>query len=65
MNRDSLMSRSIFSVVFEGNENETDGMNHISAGKLNLVDLTKSEWQSKTQAVIDKLKEATNISKPL
>ena len=65
MNRDSSRSHSIFSIVIERSENGPDGMNHIRAGKLNLVDLAGSERQSKTQAVGDRLKEATNINKSL
>ena len=65
MNRDSSRSHSIFSIVIERSEKGPDGMNHIRAGKLNLVDLAGSERQSKTQAVGDRLKEATNINKSL
>lgn len=65
MNIDSSRSHSIFSIVIERSEKGADGMNHIRAGKLNLVDLAGSERQSKTQAVGDRLKEATNINKSL
>ena len=42
--------------------NDEKGNERITAGKLNLVDLAGSERQSKTQAVGDRLKEATKIN---
>lgn len=41
---------------------ETTGMKHVRAGKLNLVDLAGSERQSKSGATGDRFKEATRIN---
>lgn len=62
MNADSSRSHSIFTVHVEMAQEGSDGQAHIRAGKLNLVDLAGSERQSKTQAVGDRLKEATKIN---
>lgn len=53
MNKDSSRSHSIFTIVTEMcSKSETDGKEHIRAGKLNLVDLAGSERQSKTRKVL-------------
>jgi hypothetical protein len=61
MNAESLHSHSIFSIVVECCSN--DGQKeHIQVWKLNLVNLTCSERQSKTGATGERLKEATKIN---
>ncbi|CAF1458254.1 unnamed protein product, partial [Rotaria sordida] len=63
MNKDSSRSHSIFTIVTEMcKRSETDGKDHIRAGKLNLVDLAGSERQSKTHAEGERLREATRIN---
>ena len=39
MNRESSRSHSIFTVIVEGSHFNEDGSQHITVGKLNLVDL--------------------------
>ncbi len=39
MNRESSRSHSIFTVIIEGSHFNEDGSQHITVGKLNLVDL--------------------------
>lgn len=62
MNKDSSRSHSIFTIYVETSEAVKGADSKIKAGKLNLVDLAGSERQSKTQAVGDRLKEATKIN---
>ena len=62
MNADSSRSHSIFTIKLEMEDANSDGEEHIRAGKLNLVDLAGSERQSKTGASGDRLKEATKIN---
>ena len=68
MNRESSRSHSIFTVIVEGSHFNEDGSQHITVGKLNLVDLAGlnfnlgSERQSKTGAVGDRFKEAISIN---
>jgi hypothetical protein len=62
MNAKSSRSHSIFTVYVEAKEVDEKGNEKFTAGKLNLVDLAGSERQSKTNAVGDRLKEATKIN---
>jgi hypothetical protein len=65
MNADSSRSHSLFTVTIETAEPQIiQGREEmkIRQGKLNLVDLAGSERQSKTQAVGQRLKEATKIN---
>lgn len=62
MNAQSSRSHSIFTIYVETAEKDEQGEQRIKAGKLNLVDLAGSERQSKTNAVGDRLKEATKIN---
>ena len=62
MNKDSSRSHSIFTIYIEASENDGQGGQRITAGKLNLVDLAGSERQSKTGATGDRLKEANKIN---
>ncbi|XP_001629592.2 kinesin-like protein KIF17 isoform X2 [Nematostella vectensis] len=62
MNADSSRSHSIFSINLEILDDDSEGNEHIRAGKLNLVDLAGSERQSKTGATGGRLKEATKIN---
>lgn len=62
MNQTSSRSHSIFTIVIEMNEADSEGKDHIRVGKLNLVDLAGSERQSKTGATGDRLKEGCKIN---
>ncbi|OUM58461.1 hypothetical protein PIROE2DRAFT_66605 [Piromyces sp. E2] len=62
MNAHSSRSHSIFTITIEASEVDSDGQEHIRAGKLHLVDLAGSERQTKTGATGDRLKEATKIN---
>ncbi|CAG5132663.1 unnamed protein product, partial [Candidula unifasciata] len=62
MNADSSRSHSIFTISLEMITRDSEGEEHIRAGKLNLVDLAGSERQGKTGATGDRLKEATKIN---
>ncbi|XP_041836083.1 kinesin-like protein KIF17 isoform X2 [Melanotaenia boesemani] len=62
MNKDSSRSHSIFTIYLEICNTDTDGHDHLRAGKLNLVDLAGSERQSKTGTTGDRLREATKIN---
>jgi hypothetical protein len=62
MNADSSRSHSIFTIKLEMEDTDSNGEEHIRAGKLNLVDLAGSERQAKTGATGDRLKEATKIN---
>ncbi|CAB4017681.1 kinesin KIF17, partial [Paramuricea clavata] len=62
MNADSSRSHSIFTIKLEMEDTDSNGEEHIRAGKLNLVDLAGSERQAKTGASGDRLKEATKIN---
>ena len=62
MNSQSSRSHSLFQITVERSEIGADGKQHIRVGKLNMVDLAGSERQSKTNAVGDRLKEATKIN---
>ena len=62
MNERSSRSHSIFTVTVERSEKDSNGEEHIRAGKLHLVDLAGSERQAKTGATGDRLKEATKIN---
>jgi len=62
MNQGSSRSHSIFSIIVESSEVDSEGETHYRMGKLNLVDLAGSERQSKTEATGDRFKEATKIN---
>lgn len=62
MNSESSRSHSIFTIIVEMNNRDTNGKDHIRAGKLNLVDLAGSERQKKTGASGDRLKEGSKIN---
>eukprot|EP00924_Labyrinthula_sp_SR-Ha-C_P004504 snap_masked-scaffold_1-processed-gene-2.38-mRNA-1 protein AED:0.03 eAED:0.05 QI:0/-1/0/1/-1/1/1/0/685 len=62
MNAQSSRSHSIFTIVIEKNEKDTDGKDHLVMGKLNLVDLAGSERQTKTAATGTRLKEGCKIN---
>ena len=62
MNAHSSRSHSIFTITIEASEVDSEGQEHIRAGKLHLVDLAGSERQTKTGATGDRLKEATKIN---
>jgi len=62
MNDRSSRSHALFSITIETSEPGVDGKPRIRAGKLHMVDLAGSERQSKTQAVGERLEEATKIN---
>jgi hypothetical protein len=62
MNATSSRSHSIFSVLIEAHNKQT---NKTSTGKLSLVDLAGSERVGKTGATADRLREAQSINKSL
>ena len=62
MNERSSRSHSIFTITIEMAEIGEDAKSHIRMGKLNIVDLAGSERQSKTQAIGERLEEATKIN---
>eukprot|EP00826_Nyctotherus_ovalis_P022456 TRINITY_DN1740_c0_g1_i15.p1 TRINITY_DN1740_c0_g1~~TRINITY_DN1740_c0_g1_i15.p1 ORF type:complete len:666 (-),score=201.57 TRINITY_DN1740_c0_g1_i15:130-2127(-) len=62
MNDHSSRSHAIFTITIETSEPGVDGKPRIRAGKFHLVDLAGSERQSKTEAVGERLEEATKIN---
>jgi len=62
MNDKSSRSHAIFTITIETSEQGMDGKPRIRAGKFHLVDLAGSERQSKTEAVGERLEEATKIN---
>jgi kinesin family protein 3/17 len=62
MNDRSSRSHAIFTITIETSEQGIDGKPRIRAGKFHLVDLAGSERQSKTEAVGERLEEATKIN---
>jgi len=62
MNPGSSRSHSIFSIIIDHSNVDSNGETHYRMGKLNLVDLAGSERQSKTEATGDRFKEATKIN---
>ncbi|KAI1717077.1 kinesin motor domain-containing protein [Ditylenchus destructor] len=61
MNEKSSRSHALFTVTIECSEG-VGQRQHLTQGKLHLVDLAGSERQSKTNAVGDRLKEASKIN---
>ena len=64
MNEASSRSHSIFRMVIESKDKDTEE-GAVRIGELNLVDLAGSERQSLTQATGARLKEGANINKSL
>lgn len=62
MNIASSRSHAIFSITVETSKTGADGRQRVKVGRLHLVDLAGSERQSKTEAVGQRLKEATKIN---
>lgn len=62
MNVSSSRSHAIFSITVETSKMSIDGKQKVKVGRLHLVDLAGSERQSKTEAVGQRLKEATKIN---
>jgi centromeric protein E len=65
MNEASSRSHSIFRMVIESKDKDTEEEGAVRIGELNLVDLAGSERQSQTQATGARLKEGANINKSL
>uniref|UniRef100_A0A915D0Q4 Kinesin-like protein n=1 Tax=Ditylenchus dipsaci TaxID=166011 RepID=A0A915D0Q4_9BILA len=61
MNEKSSRSHALFTVTIECSEGSGERQ-HLTQGKLHLVDLAGSERQSKTNAVGERLKEASKIN---
>mmetsp|Transcript_44492 Transcript_44492/g.37371 ORF Transcript_44492/g.37371 Transcript_44492/m.37371 type:complete len:174 (+) Transcript_44492:432-953(+) len=62
MNADSSRSHSLFIILIESEEPQSNGESLFKSGKLNLVDLAGSERQSKTNATGIRLDEAKKIN---
>lgn len=62
MNPGSSRSHSLFTIFLENAYTDETGETKYRMGKLNLVDLAGSERQSKSEAMGERLKEATKIN---
>lgn len=62
MNEYSSRSHSIFSILIESSQHDSEGQAHFKVGKLNLVDLAGSEKQKQTKTTNEALKEGININ---